>query len=83
MVYTIVENKRVMRFILNIQKGLCYFCNKEITPTDSVISRGVGRQKKKYYHNKCARIVHIITQHIIHKEYRILNDKKRRRIASQ
>jgi hypothetical protein len=61
MVYTIVENKRVMRFILNIQKGLCYFCNKKITPTDSVISRGVGRQKKKYYHNKCAQIVHIIT----------------------
>jgi hypothetical protein len=61
MVYTIVENKRVMRFILNIQKGLCYFCNKEITPTDPVISRGVGRQKKKYYHNKCAQIVHIIT----------------------
>ena len=61
MVYTIVENKRVMGFILNIQKGLCYFCKKEIGPTDSVISRGVGRQKKKYYHNKCARIVHIIT----------------------
>jgi hypothetical protein len=61
MVYTIVENKRVRRFILNIQKGLCYFCNKEIHPIDSVISRGVGRQKKKYYHNKCARIVHIIT----------------------
>jgi hypothetical protein len=61
MVYTVVENKRVMRFVLDIQKGLCYFCKKEITPTDSVISRGVGRQKKKYYHNKCARIVHIIT----------------------
>ena len=61
MVYTIVENKRVTRFILNIQKGLCYFCNKEITPIDSVISRGVGSQKKKYYHNKYARIVHIIT----------------------
>jgi hypothetical protein len=59
--YTILENKHVMRFILNIQKGLCYFCNEEITSTDSVISRGVGRQKKKYYHNKCARIVHIIT----------------------
>lgn len=49
-----------MRFILSIQKGL-YFCKKEIAHTDSVISRGVGRQKKKYYHNKCARIVHIIT----------------------
>jgi hypothetical protein len=61
MVYTIVENKRVMRFILNIQKGLCYFCNKETTLPDSVISRGVGPSKKKYYHNKCAQIVHIIT----------------------
>ena len=61
MVYTVVENKRVMGFVLNIQNGLCYFCKKEITPTDSVISRGVGRQKKKYYRNNCARIVHIIT----------------------
>jgi hypothetical protein len=47
MVYTIVENKRVMRFILNIQKGLCYFCNKETTLTDSVISREVGPSKKE------------------------------------
>ena len=45
MVYTVVENKRVMGFVLNIQNGPCYFCKKEITPTDSVISRGVGRQK--------------------------------------
>ena len=61
MIYTVVENKRVMGFVLNIQNGFCYFCKKEITPTDSVISRGIGRQKKKYYRNKCARIVHIIT----------------------
>lgn len=58
MVYSVVDYKHVQQYILSRQKGFCRSCKKKIKNNDIVVS--AGHVNKKYYHIKCAEILHII-----------------------
>jgi hypothetical protein len=58
MVYSLVEYKRVERYILVRQNGACRFCKDKLMYTETVVS--VGHTNKRYYHRPCAEKLHII-----------------------
>jgi hypothetical protein len=53
-----IRYKLVMKDIVKFQNGSCRFCKNKFTEEDIIISRK-GRPRK-YYHNHCARLLHIV-----------------------
>ncbi|MGA7978568.1 MAG: hypothetical protein WB975_15140, partial [Nitrososphaeraceae archaeon] len=48
---------RIYSIIKRKQDGRCHFCDIEFTSDDSIVSCGHGRS---YYHESCAKRLHII-----------------------
>jgi len=51
------QAKQVYPKILAYQGGLCRFCGRSLSFADTMVGTGAAR---KYYHEKCAKRIHII-----------------------
>jgi hypothetical protein len=51
------QAKQVYPKILAYQGGMCRFCGRSLSFGDTIVGNGVSR---KYYHEKCAKRIHII-----------------------